>query len=311
MTAAAPTIPSTRSGDLPAITAEERRRLVHERRSRRVRESWQLVRHNPLSLLGLVLVLLLIVIALIGPFLSPYNPVKPDILNSLQPPSLEHPFGTDTAGRDVLSRILSGAAISLRIGISAVAVIAVIGTIIGLIAGSIGGIVDAVIMRVADMFLAFPTLVLALAIAATLGGGLENVVIAVAVAGWPWYARLVRSMVISVKHEGYVEAARLGGSSWARVARRHILPNSISPVIVQASQDVGFVILLAASLGFLGIGVTLPTPEWGAMINDGRDVFFSAWWVAAFPGLAIVVAVLAFNLAGDGLRDILDPRGRR
>lgn len=293
------------------LTETTHRALVRERRRRRRQHSWRLLRSNPLSLVGLGLVAILLLAAVVGPLLTPFDPVKPNIVEALQSPSLTHPFGTDAAGRDILSRVLHGALISLRIGVLAVAVIAALGTVLGIIAGSIGGVVDSLIMRVADMFLAFPTLVLALAIAATLGGGLENVIIAVAIAGWPWYARLVRSVVITVRTEGYIEAARLGGSSWRRIVRRHILPNSVSPLIVQASQDLGFVILLAASLGFLGVGVTIPTPEWGAMINDGRNVFLNAPWVAAFPGLAILLAVMAFNLAGDGLRDLLDPRGRR
>lgn len=295
----------------PRLTKAEHRELVQERRRRRRQLSWRLLRSNPLSLVGLSLVAVLVLAALVGPLLTPFDPVQPNTLEALQAPSLTHPFGTDAAGRDILARVLHGAVISLRIGVLAVAVIAALGTFLGVLAGSMGGMIDSLIMRVADVFLAFPTLVLALAIAATLGGGLQNVIIAVAIAGWPWYARLVRSVVITVRTEGYVEAARLGGSPWRRIIRRHILPNSISPLIVQASQDLGFVILLAASLGFLGVGVTIPTPEWGAMINDGRDVFLNAPWVAAFPGLAILVAVMAFNLAGDGLRDLLDPRGRR
>ncbi|SCL36428.1 peptide/nickel transport system permease protein [Micromonospora rhizosphaerae] len=291
--------------------SSQRRALVRERRRRRRRESWHLLRENPLTLFGIGLVLLLVFVALVAPLLTPYDPVKPDLLHRLEAPSTSHPFGTDDAGRDVLARVVYGARISLRIGILAVAVIVAVGVPIGVLAGTVGGRVDAVIMRIADMFLAFPTLVLALAVAATLGGGLQNVVIAVAIAGWPWYARLVRSAVLSVRHQTYISAARVGGSSWLRVTRRHILPNSIAPIIVQASQDLGFVVLLAASLGFLGVGVSIPTPEWGTMINDGRAVFMNGWWVAAFPGLAIVLTVLAFNLAGDGLRDLLDPRSRR
>lgn len=289
----------------------DRRALVRARRARRRRESWELLKANPLTLVGLGLVALLVLAALLAPLLTPYDPLKPSILEALQPPSWAHPFGTDDAGRDVLARVLYGARISLRIGVIAVLVIMAVGVPIGLIAGTVGGWVDALIMRVADIFLAFPTLVLALAVAASLGGGMQNVVIAVAIAGWPWYARLVRSVVLSVRNEGYVEAARVSGAGRLRIIRRHILPNSIAPVIVQASQDLGFTVLLAASLGFLGVGVSIPTPEWGTMINDGRPVFMSSWWVAGFPGLAIVLTVLAFNLAGDGLRDILDPRSRR
>jgi peptide/nickel transport system permease protein len=289
----------------------QRRRLVRERRREHLRASLYLLATNPLTVLGLAIVGLLVVAALLAPILAPYDPAEPDILHSLQPPSSAHWLGTDEAGRDILSRILYGARISLRIGLLAVGAIALIGVPLGLLAGTVGGWLDAVVMRVADVFLAFPTLVLALAIATALGGGMQNVIVAVAIAGWPWYARLVRSVVLSVRREGYVEASRVSGASWPRVVWRHILPNSLGPVVVQASQDLGYTILLAASLGFLGIGVKIPTPEWGAMINDGRDVFMDEWWVAGCPGIAIVVVVLGFNLLGDGLRDILDPRMRR
>jgi peptide/nickel transport system permease protein len=294
-----------------ASEAIRRRQSVRARRIRRLHDSWYLLRTSPLTLVGAASVLALVVTAVIGPMVAPHDPIAPDVLHSLQPPSAEHLLGTDGAGRDILSRILYGARISLRIGILAVIVIAALGVPLGLLAGTTGGIVDGLIMRLADIFLAFPTLVLALAIATALGGGMQNVIVAVAVAGWPWYARLVRSVVLSIRHEGYVDAARVGGASWPRIIRRHILPNSLAPVVVQASQDMGYTILLAASLGFLGIGVQIPTPEWGAMINDGRGVFMDQWWVAGFPGLAIVVSVLGFNLLGDGLRDMLDPRTGR
>lgn len=289
----------------------DRREAIRARRRRRLRSAIHVVLSNPLTLIGFLIVAGLVVIAVIGPFISPYDPIEIDVNNPLLPPSSEHWFGTDTAGRDVLSRVLYGTRISLRIGVLAVGTIMLVGVPLGLVAGTIGGRVDSVIMRVADVFLAFPTLVLALAIATALGGGMENVIVAVAIAGWPWYARLVRSVVLSVRRDGYVEAALVSGASWPRIVRRHIFPNSFGPVIVQASQDMGYTILLAASLGFIGVGVKIPTPEWGAMINDGRSVFMDQWWVAGFPGLAIIVTVLAFSLLGDGVRDILDPKLRR
>lgn len=289
----------------------DRREAIRARRRRRVRSAIHVVVSNPLTLIGFLIVAGLVVIAVIGPSISPYDPIEIDVNNPLLPPSSEHWFGTDTAGRDILSRVLYGTRISLRIGALAVGTIMLVGVPLGLVAGTIGGWVDAVIMRVADVFLAFPTLVLALAIATALGGGMQNVIVAVAIAGWPWYARLVRSVVLSVRRDGYVEAALLSGASWPRIVRRHIFPNSFGPVIVQASQDMGYTILLAASLGFIGVGVKIPTPEWGAMINDGRSVFMDQWWVAGFPGLAIIVTVLAFSLLGDGVRDILDPKLRR
>ena len=289
----------------------DRREAIRARRRRRVRSAIHVVVSNPLTLIGFLIVAGLVVIAVIGPSISPYDPIEIDVNNPLLPPSSEHWFGTDTAGRDILSRVLYGTRISLRIGALAVGTIMLGGVPLGLVAGTIGGGGDAGIMRVADVFLAFPTLVLALAIATALGGGMQNVIVAVAIAGWPWYARLVRSVVLSVRRDGYVEAALLSGASWPRIVRRHIFPNSFGPVIVQASQDMGYTILLAASLGFIGVGVKIPTPEWGAMINDGRSVFMDQWWVAGFPGLAIIVTVLAFSLLGDGVRDILDPKLRR
>ena len=289
----------------------ERRRRIRERRRRRLDESWHLLVASPLTLAGMIIVIGLAVIAIFAPLIAPYDPNAPDLLHALQRPSWQHLFGTDQSGRDVLSRVLYGARISLRIGALAVASIAVIGTPLGLIAGTVGGWIDGLIMRVADVFLAFPTLVLALAIAASLGGGMQNVIVALAIAGWPWYARLIRGVVLTVRREAYVDAAQVSGASWLRIVRRHILPNSFAPILVQMSQDMGYAILLSASLGFLGIGVKIPTPEWGTMINDGRDIFMDAWWVGGWPGIAIIVAVLGFNLLGDGIRDILDPRSRR
>jgi peptide/nickel transport system permease protein len=289
----------------------ERRQRIRERRRRRISDSWHLLVSNPLTLVGVAIVGGLAVVATFAPLVAPHDPITPDLAHELAAPSWHHLFGTDESGRDILSRVLYGARISLRIGALAVLSIAAIGVPLGLIAGTLGGWVDGLIMRIADIFLAFPTLVLALAIAASLGGGVQNVIIALAIAGWPWYARLVRGVVLSVRREAYIEAAQLAGASWARIIRRHILPNSFAPVLVQMSQDMGYAILLSASLGFLGIGVKIPTPEWGTMINDGRDVFMDAWWVGTWPGIAIIVAVLGFNLLGDGIRDILDPRSRR
>lgn len=285
-----------------------RRQFVRARRRQRLSDAWYVLTRNPLTLLGLLLVLLLVLVAIFAPMVAPHDPLAQSAVDSLRGPSWSHPFGTDQTGRDVFSRVLYGAAISLRIGALAVLAITVIGVPLGLLAGSVGGWVDGLIMRVADVFLAFPTIVLALAIATSLGGGMQNAIVAVAIAGWPWYARLIRSAVLTIRGEAYVDAARLAGASYLRIVARHILPNSFGPIIVQASQDMGYTILLAATLGFLGIGVKIPTPEWGTMINDGRDVFLDAWWVSVFPGIAIVIAVLAFNLMGDGLRDIFDPR---
>ncbi|MCZ7663750.1 MAG: ABC transporter permease [Thermoleophilia bacterium] len=300
---------TTIAEDSPTYAAA-RKRYARERRMKRLKFSWYLLRRNPLTITGLIIVLGLVLVALLAPLIAPHDPVKLDMLNSLQPPSSKHWLGTDEVGRDILSRIIHGAGISLRVGILAVLSITVLGVPIGLVAGTFGGWVDTLIMRVADIFLAFPQLVLALAIATALGGGMQNVIIALAIAGWPWYARLVRGLVLSVRQEAFIEAARVSGSSWRRVMLRHVMPNSMGPVIVQASMDMGYTILLAASLGFLGIGVKVPTPEWGLMINAGRPYFMDQWWVAGFPGIAILVSVLGFNMLGDGLRDLVDPRSR-
>jgi len=288
----------------------QRRRLTWERRRKQARKNWYLLTRNPLTVAGLVIVGLLVLTALLAPIIAPYSPTAFDIRDQLQAPSTTHLLGTDEMGRDILSRILYGAGISLRVGLTAVIAIAAIGIPIGLIAGTAGSKVDTVIMRIADVFLSFPQLVLALAIATVLGGGLQNVVIALAVAGWPWYARLVRGMVLTVRQETFIEAAKVSGATKLKTIMRHIMPNTMGPVIVQASMDMGYTILLAASLGFLGIGVKVPTPEWGLMINAGRQYFMTQWWVAGFPGIAILITVLGFNLLGDGLRDILDPRSR-
>lgn len=297
--------------DGAGISFVGRQSRATRRRLERIRYSWHLLVSNPLTVVGLSIVMLLVLVAVLAPYIAPYDPVDLDMANSLQPPSRAHPLGTDEVGRDILSRILFGAGISLRVGLLAVSTITAIGVPIGIIAGTAGGWVDTLIMRTADIFLAVPQLVLALAIATALGGGVQNVIIALAIAGWPWYARLIRGLALSVREEAYVEAARVSGASWLQIVRRHILPNTLGPVIVQASQDMGYTILLAASLGFLGIGVKVPTPEWGLMINEGRAYFMDQWWVSGFPGLAILFSVLGFNLLGDGLRDILDPRLRQ
>jgi len=304
-------VAAVEAGRASEALLQERRERIRDRRRRRFRDSWYLIRSNPLTMTGFLIVVILIAVAIFAPLVAPYNPNVFDLNHIQQGPTWGHLFGTDQEGRDVFSRVLYGARISLRIASIAVVCIAGIGLPLGLIAGTFGGWVDGLIMRLADVFLAFPTLVLALAIAATLGGGIQNVIIALAVAGWAWYARLLRGVVLTIRHEAYIEAAQVSGASWSRIIRRNILPNSFAPMLVQMSQDMGYAILLTASLGFLGIGVQIPTPEWGTMISDGYDVFMNAWWVATFPGLAIMSAVLGFNLLGDGLRDILDPRSRR
>jgi len=292
------------------IETKDRRLLEREWRRKQFRRIILIITNSPLTITGFCIVLGLVVIAIIAPFIAPYDPLAIDLLHELKPPSLTYPFGTDDLGRDVFSRTLYGARISLRVGFVALLFILAIGIPLGAISGYFGGKVDTLTMRLGDVFLAFPNLVLALAISAALGGGIQNVMIAVAVPAWPWYARLVRGVTLSAKEEEYIQAAHALGQSPFRIIFRHILPNCIGPIIVQASQSMGFTILTAASLGFIGIGAQPPSPEWGLMVSTGRIYFMDEWWVATFPGLAILITVLGFSLMGDGLRDILDPTMR-
>lgn len=272
---------------------------------------WQTTRRffasNPLNVVALALILLLVVIAIFGDLLAPYSPIVPDYAHLSQPPSTSHLFGTDEIGRDVLSRVLSGAKVSLSVAAVVLIVGVVVGTVLGGIAGLAGGALDELIMRVTDIFLAFPSLILAVAIAATLGSGLGTMMLSLTAVWWPWYARLARGQVLALRELDFVESARALGVSTTRLLWRHILPNAVAPILVQLSLDVGNAILAASSLSFLGLGVHPPTPEWGTMIADAQNHLQDAWWMAAFPGLALAVAALAFNLLGDGLRDFLDP----
>jgi peptide/nickel transport system permease protein len=284
--------------------------MADSRRARFKRSMRQFFVGKWLNTLGVVIIIGFLFLCLLGPTLAPHDPMKPAIFNQLQAPSLNHPFGTDSLGRDVMSRVMSGARISLSVAAIVLSTAVILGVLIGGLSGYFGGIVDDILMRVTDLFLAFPFLVLAIAISASLGPSLRNTVIALSVVYWPWYARLVRSQVLTVRTREYVEAARSSGCSDARILVRHVMPNAISPVIVQLTLDVGYAILATASLSFIGLGAQPPSPEWGAMINDARTYFQSAWWFITFPGLALALTVLGFNLVGDGLRDFLDPRTR-
>jgi peptide/nickel transport system permease protein len=224
------------------------------------------------------------------------------------PPSAEHPFGTDHVGRDILSRVLFGARISPLIAVLVLAISCLVGVTLGVVAGYAGGAVDEAIMRVTDVFLAFPALLLALAFAAVLTPSIGNTVLAISIAWWPWYARLVRGQAASVTGRPFVESARALGVSHVRILLRHVLPNSLTPLIVQVSLDVGGVILTASALAFLGLGAQDPTPDWGLMVSQGQAFFTTQWWLGTFPGVAILMTAAAFNLLGDGLRDVLDPR---
>jgi peptide/nickel transport system permease protein len=266
-----------------------------------------------LNLLGVGIVVVVALAALLGRFLTPYPPDAISLLDRFVPPSPAHLFGTDDYGRDIFSRVLAGAAISVQVAAVVISIAVVVGTFLGAVAGLFGGLVDELIMRLTDLFLAFPALILAAAIAATWGGNLTTTVIALATVYWPWYARLVRGQVLSLREREFVTAARVSGAGPIDILRRHLLPNVLPYVILQVSLDVGYVILYTSSLSFLGLGAQAPTAEWGAMMTDARGFMREAWWFPTFPGLALGLTVLGFNLLGDGLRDWLDPRigGRR
>jgi peptide/nickel transport system permease protein len=265
---------------------------------------------NPLTLAGLLIISLLVVLAFVAPAIAPYDPLKTNTLQRLQPPSDAHVFGTDQLGRDLFSRVLYGTRISLRIAILTAVVALAIGGPLGIVSGYFKGRLDLLLMRVTDMFMAFPRLILAMAIAAALRPTLENVVIAISLAAWPAYARLARSVAMALREENYIEAARGLGASQSRILARHVLPGVVSPVVIQVSLDMGNILLTAAGLGFIGFGAQPPTPEWGLMISEGRNYITSQWWLSTFPGIAISLVVLGFNLLGDGIRDVLDPRLR-
>ncbi len=266
--------------------------------------------HNPLSLAGTFIIVGLFLLALLAPLLAPHNPYATDPLNKLLPPSARHLMGTDGLGRDVLSRVLYGTRISLWIAFLILLVAGTAGTVVGIVSAYLGGFWDNILMRITDVFMAFPQLILAMAVAAALGPSLTNVVLAISFGAWTVFARLARSRAIAVREEDFVEAARACGAGHLRIVFKHILPLALSPVIVQGTLSMGGIILTAAGLGFLGFGAQPPSPEWGLTVSDGRNFMPHAWWVSTFPGLAIMVTVLGFNLLGDGIRDVLDPKMR-
>jgi peptide/nickel transport system permease protein len=271
-------------------------------------------RANPLAMVGLITLLIIIVIAITAPYIVPFPEDAAGKVRAtarLQAPDGEFYFGTDNVGRDIFSRTLMGTGLALMVGIVIIVLATTIGVTVGALAGYFGGWVDEILMRITDIFLTVPALVLAIAVTAALGKGIVNVMIGIALVWWPGFARMTRGLVLSLKEEPFVEAARGLGGSHLRVLFRHILPNALSPIIVKMSTDFGFAVLTAAALGFIGLGAQPPTPEWGAMINEGRDYFPQQWWVATFPGMAIFLLVFSWNLLGDGLRDVLDPRSRR
>jgi peptide/nickel transport system permease protein len=263
---------------------------------------------NPLNIVAFALIALFAACALLAPVLAPYDPLVQDLGSRLRPPSSEHWLGTDSLGRDIASRILYGARISLIIGVVVVTAAGLVGTAIGLVAGYAGGLVDELLMRLTEVFLAFPALILAMAIAGALGPSLTNAIIAIAAVTWAVYARLVRGQILSLRRREFVEAARAMGASSTRIVVRHLLPNALAPLMIQASFDLGSSIIAAAGLSFIGFGAQPPTPEWGVMISEGRNYISTQPWLSLFPGLAILLAVGSFNLLGDGLRDAFDPR---
>jgi peptide/nickel transport system permease protein len=272
-------------------------------------------RRDPLAVASLTLIVFVLLAALAAPLLTPYAAEgrgEPNISSKFLEPSVLHLFGTDSLGRDLLARVLFGAQTSLTMGILVVVIAVLIGTPLGALAGYYGGWLDELIMRVTDIFLAFPPLLLAVAIAAALGPGYLNAVVAIALTWWPWYTRLVRAQAISLREREFVDAARGMGVSNLKIIWRHILPNVLTPVLVQSTIDIGSAILTVAGLSFIGLGPQPPTPDWGVMVNEGRLYVQSGrWWLVTFPGLAIFLTALAFNLLGDGVRDASDPRTRR
>ncbi|MFC0407289.1 ABC transporter permease [Roseomonas elaeocarpi] len=273
-------------------------------------QGWLAFRRNPLAMAGLIVVLVLLLAAIFAPLLATHDPGVQDLANRLQPASAAHWLGTDELGRDVYSRLLYGGRITLGMVVSVVILVAPVGLVIGCVAGYAGGIWDRILMRVTDVFLAFPRLILALAFVAALKPGVESAVIAIALTAWPPYARLARAETLTIRRTDYVAAIRLIGASPTRVILRHVAPMCMPSLVVRVTLDMASIILTAAGLGFLGLGAQPPLPEWGTMIATARRFVLEQWWVPVIPGVAIFVASLAFNLLGDGLRDVLDPKQR-
>ena len=275
-------------------------------------EAWRAFARNRLAMAGLFIILFLILVALFADQLAPFSPYEGDLrVSRLAPPSWTHPFGTDDQGRDILSRVIHGSRITLFVVLLVAVLAAPIGLLVGTVAGYSGGLVDAALMRITDIFLAFPRLILALAFVAALGPGIENAVIAIAITSWPPYARIARAETLTIRQADYILAVKLVGATPWRIVLRHVMPLCVSSVIVRVTLDMAGIILTAAGLGFLGLGAQPPMPEWGALIANGRLYVLDQWWVAAAPGAAIFVVSLAFNLLGDGLRDALDPKASR
>jgi len=276
-----------------------------------VKETIYLIKKSPLTMIGLAIILILVTIAIFAPYVAPHNPVTMHLDKRLAPPSKDHLLGTDELGRDILSRIIYGAGVALKIMLIVLAIDLPLGILLGLIAGYFGGWIDEIIMRIADIFMAFPRLILAMAIGAALGPNLRNTMIAIALTMWPVYARLARGETLSIKERTFIEAERALGSSNLKILILNILPLCFSTLVVRATLDMGNIIRIAAGMSFLGLGAQPPTPDWGLMVSSGRNFLVSQWWVPTFPGFAILLTVFGFNLLGDGIRDVSDPHLRR
>ncbi|WP_019120852.1 ABC transporter permease subunit [Brevibacillus massiliensis] len=278
---------------------------------RTVNPLWYKFHKNPLTIFGLCILLFFLLVSVLAPLITSYDPTKINITERFSPPSAKHWFGTDEVGRDIFTRIIYGARLSLGVGVAVVLSAGLIGSVVGAISGYFGGKIDQVIMRLMDIILAFPSLVLAMALAATLGPNLQNAMIAIAIVKIPVYVRLARAETLALREKLYVKAALTFGIPPWRIIARHIIPNAISPVVIQVTLDIGDAVLLVATLGFLGLGAQPPTPEWGAMISIGWKYLIDYWWYPTFPGFALFLASCGFNLIGDGIRDILDPKVNR
>ncbi|MDX8335741.1 ABC transporter permease [Cetobacterium sp. C33] len=273
-------------------------------------ELWKNLKRNKMALLGLIIIVIIVLLAIFADQIANYDQVviKQNLRMRLKPPSAQHWLGTDEFGRDIFARLVHGARVSLKVGILAVGIAIAIGGFLGAVAGYYGGKLDNIIMRIMDIFLAVPSILLAIAIVSALGPNLLNLMIAVSISSVPRYARIVRASVLSIRDQEFIEAARAIGANDARIICRHIIPNSLAPVIVQGTLGVAGAILSTAGLSFIGLGIQPPAPEWGSMLSGGRQYLRYAWWVTTFPGVSIMITILSLNLLGDGLRDALDPR---
>jgi peptide/nickel transport system permease protein len=294
-----------------ALDKGEARRQRWKARSRYWKDSFILWRRNRLMVVGTGIIMFLLLVAAFAPLLATHDPYEQILADRLQPPSAQHYFGTDSLGRDIYSRVVFGSRVTLSIAILVAAISAPLGLVIGVLAGYFGKAIDEILMRLSDIFLAFPKLILAIAFAAALGPGVENAIVAISIANWPSYARLARAETLSVRNNDYIQVIRSMGAGNLRIMVGHITPMCMSSIIVRLSLDMGTIILTAAGLGFLGLGAQPPVPEWGLMVSDGRQFLVDQWWVSTLPGIAILIVVMGFNLMGDGIRDILDPHQRQ